>query len=53
MCQSFAPVVIGGDFNGKSPLWSSERLADREGLRIADAVASSMLCCMNEGLGLL
>lgn len=41
-------IIIGGDFNAKSPLWSS-RACDRRGYIVAEWIASEGLYLMNNG----
>lgn len=41
-------ILIGGDFNGKSPLWGST-VCDRRGCIVAEWIASEDLYLMNNG----
>lgn len=41
-------IILGGDFNAKSPLWGSP-LEDRRGTLLADWIASTNLMVINEG----
>ncbi|XP_029677171.1 uncharacterized protein LOC115243977 [Formica exsecta] len=49
-CTSFNPIVICGDVNGKSALWSLGILGpDSEGNRLENAISQLDLSCLNDG----
>lgn len=48
--ESYNPILIGGDFNGKSHLWSSNiSTPDTEGHKIEDAISLANFVCLNNG----
>ncbi|XP_029680040.1 uncharacterized protein LOC115245731, partial [Formica exsecta] len=49
-CDSFDPIIICGDFNGKSTLWSNLIPGpDTEGRKLETAISSTNLICINNG----
>lgn len=49
-CDSFDPIIICGDFNRKSTLWSNLIPGpDTEGRKLETAISSTNLICINNG----
>lgn len=50
ICSGYEPIVVCGDFNGKSPLWcNSPSLSNVEGKGIEAVILNSSLTVLNDG----